>query len=166
MCNKMEKKDMRKNVLIVVLSVCVLVLAAAVVLLWNGNRSSGTEAAEAATQMEFDTAYCSLQFPAQWKDLVTVQETRSGNVVSEAFSCHMDGKEIPLFTIHFGNAGEGDLVGFLTAKGEKTAVYVQCMPFSGDESLSENQEFMIYAMMEGVNDVLASIENHKGYSAE
>ena len=157
---------MRKNVLIAVLSVCVLALAVAVVLLWKGGRPAAEAAAEQTEQLEFDTAYCKLQFPAQWKDMVTVQELQGENAVSEVFSCVLGGREFPLFTIHFGNAGEGDLFGYLTANGEKTAVYVQCVPFAGDESLSENEEFMIYAMMEGVNDVLASIENHRGYSAE
>lgn len=166
-----ESKKRKLTTLVVFAVVLVVVLTACFFMLSKKDPNAEHYAPaiiydESVAPLEFETPYCVMHYPSHWKDYIQVEEITEKDVLAEIFTCEISGNEYPLFTIYFGESAEGDRFGYITLEGEKIPVSVVCAPFSGDAKLTKEDETNLYAMMEGVNDVLQSIASAEGYTAE
>ena len=116
--------------------------------------------------LDIETDYCVLKYPSQWEKYLEVKDDTTDGVFTKTFLCNISNLNIKMFEIHFGKSEIGDLVGYITTGDEKTPVYVEYGEFSGDNSLSKDDETIIYAMFEGVNDVVQSIKKSNGFSID
>lgn len=116
--------------------------------------------------LEIETPYCVMQYPAYWEDALEIRETEDGGVLEDLFCCNMDGKQYQLFAVRFGEGAEGDIIGYLMHQEQKVPVSIEVFEFTGDSELAEENEMAVYAMQEGINDILQSVMANEAYSAE
>ena len=73
------------------------------------------------------------------------------------FSTEVDGRQYPLFSVII-NSAQGDTVGTIRAKdGSVKNVFVDIYELPQIESLSRKDQEQLYAMQEGVNDVVEAL---------
>lgn len=119
---------------------------------------------EGGAPIEIATPYGILQYPSYWNEYVSVDENSDGDILTETFCCEIDGKQIELFTVSFGDTPKGELLGYVTEGDVKTEIRLEFHEFAG--GLSQENDSKVYAMQEAVNDVIQSIKAFEGYSAQ
>ena len=104
--------------------------------------------------MEVETEYGTLYYPARWKDVLVTAQEKSDEMLTVDFSASVEGKEYRLFQVVIGGQ-EGDSAGILTDDtGNQRNVQLSVEELAGIEELSEEEQNQLYAMQEGVNDLL------------
>lgn len=118
------------------------------------NPESAQSAEEENAMMEVETEYGTLYYPARWKDALVTAQEKSDETLTVDFSASVEGKEYRLFQVVIGGQ-EGDSAGILTDDtGNQRNVQLSVEELSGIEELSEEGQNQLYAMQEGVNDLL------------
>lgn len=109
-----------------------------------------------------ETTYGTVKYPYAFSDLVIVEaETFENHAVLE-FKAEIDGTEYKLYTLIF-NGEEGIPVGKLTVDGE---TYVVTALFHDVTGLSNDNMVTFYAVQETFNDVVNSLSENEGFTAE
>lgn len=104
--------------------------------------------------MEIETSYGTLSYPEQWKDCLDVEQEESEDGVQLIFQAEIEDELYPLFEITIGE-GDGEAVGVIQDEdGVSRDVYVKILENEDLEDLSDEEIDRIYAMKEGINDVL------------
>ena len=106
---------------------------------------------------QIETTCGALSYPARWKEQLITEETlQEGGTVID-FSTEVDGRQYPLFSVII-NSAQGDTVGTIRAKdGSVKNVFVDIYELPQIESLSRKDQEQLYAMQEGVNDVVEAL---------
>ena len=102
------------------------------------------------------TPYGDLRYPANlYEDLKREEGTEDG-IYSMKFSTDQDGKSYDLFSLYIGGeVGEATYLGTLKGKdGSESEVYVLPYELEDLSKLDTEQQDMIYAMQEALNEVL------------
>lgn len=115
--------------------------------------------------IEFQTPYCTLRYPEQWKDQVTVKKSAVDGGLTVTYCAVIAAKQYELFTVCFGESSKGELFGYLPGDGNIIPVYIECHKITEDAGLTEGEQALFYSMMEGVNEVSRSISSTAGYYA-
>jgi len=122
----------------------------------------GTNQEETLTEdnaESIQTPYATLYFPDEWKSYVTHTSQTNGEASSEAFSATIGGHTAPLYTIHFAAPELGHPAGTVVKDGEEVPVTVELHEFTPDETWTDEDTQILYALQETVNDVLAALLN-------
>lgn len=123
----------------------------------QGEDPQNAEVTEDGGMMEVGTEYGTLYYPARWKDALVTAQEKSEETLTVDFSASVEGKEYRLFQVVIGGQ-EGDSAGMLTDNaGTARNVQLSVEEISGIEELSEEQQNQLYAMQEGVNDLLENL---------
>ena len=108
------------------------------------------------------TTYGTVKYPYAFSDLISVEaETFENHAVLE-FGAMIDGTVHKLYTLIF-NGEEGTMVGTLPVDGETYVVTVQFHDASG---IGDNSMVTFYAAQETFNDVVNSLSENEGFTAE
>ena len=121
---------------------------------------SQADAAEpaAATTFAIETEFGALQYPAEFQSQLKTDTQRDGEKLTVGFSTDVAEQNYPLFTVTI-SPDEGDSVGTIKdADGTVRNVFVE-LPELNVEGLSEADQDTLYAMQEGVNDLIDAL-NH------
>ncbi len=114
-----------------------------------------------AEKMEIETPYGTLYYPAEHQsDLNVVQEDVNESYYVR-FMTNMENTEQILFELVFSGES-GELLGSLGT----TNVYLNVFDLQMEDSWSEESKNKIYAMQEGLNSVVESIQAMENYSSE
>ena len=106
--------------------------------------------------MTMETPWASPSYPACWAEyLNTTVDEASGTVTF--YGVVGEHEAVELFTLCFGGE-EGIPFGSVSTPEGDVDVLVQMSSLSFDDSWSEDEQNIIYAMREGINDLLAALE--------
>lgn len=103
-----------------------------------------------------------LSYPSCWKNNLRVEETELEEGVVVTFYCHFDDKAAVLFNVFFGLADTGSPVGYIDGEEGRILVSTEYSDYI-PESWSDEERDIFYGMSEGLNDVIASVENMTGF---
>ncbi len=123
------------------------------------DRGQAGSSQNAASQdvMVVSTEYGDLQYPAQWREYVEASSAKEGDSTKVSFTATVAGKTFPLFEIIIGE-GDGEKAGTITdAAGTSRDVFVRLEEISGTEGLTEAEIDRLYAMQEGLNDLVDNL---------
>lgn len=129
----------------------------------EGSRQEGentlTEEVEKELEtMKIVTPYCELEYPAQWKEYLEYEEDTGEDRVSKTFYYRAGDQKIRLFSVHLGGSGMGDLIGWIEEKERSVRVYVEMSDLELDDTLTEEEQTIVYAMAEGINDTIGGLK--------
>ena len=115
---------------------------------------------------EFETPYCTLLFPSQSASYLTHSQTPTDNGSDEAFSMELDGKQVELFRICFGDATGEELLGVLeTEQGEVPVTYTTRI-FTETE-FPDAESWNVYRqLMDGFSTMLNTIAEDPRFRQE
>ena len=118
---------------------------------------SESETSETVTEMvEIPTPYGSLQFPKEYNDRLVHEGIQEQDVYAHTFSMtHGDGT-VKLFVLYFGDEANGTLIGSVKADGKQVPITVVSMPLEKDDTWSQADTDLFYAMQMAINDVIPS----------
>lgn len=120
----------------------------------NTEKAQSAEAAEDSGMLEVETEYGTLYYPARWKEALVTAQEKSDETLTVDFSASVEGQEYRLFQVVIGGQ-EGDSAGVLTdAAGTARNVRLSVEEIAGIGALGEEEQNQLYAMQEGVNDLL------------
>ena len=161
---KFSKKNVKtlRTLIIAVLAVALIVVA----VIAFSPKSPKDPAGGAGTNVQtvtVKTPYCDLEYPEQWKDQMTVKESKVDGVLAESFYAVITGAEYELYTVYFGQSEKGDLFGFIPYEGNNTPVYIECHRMPEQSGLTDDEITQFYTMMEGVNETAQSISSAPGF---
>ena len=108
------------------------------------------------------TTYGTVKYPYAFSDLVIVEAETFMNHAALEFKAEIDGQEYKLYTLLF-NGEEGMPVGKLLVDGE---TYVVTALFHDVTELSGDNLVTFYAVQETFNDVVNSLADNGGFTAE
>ena len=109
--------------------------------------------------MQIETDYGSISYPAEWKDVLKVDETLQENGVTLTLSTEVEGTKYELFKVSLGE-GPGEQQGTVTAPdGTEQPVFIEIHDLPDLSALSPEEQDRLYGMQEGVNDVISAL-NH------
>lgn len=107
--------------------------------------------------MQIETDYGAITYPAEWKEALIVDESQQENGVTLVLSTEVDGTKYELFKVSIGE-GPGDRYGTVTAPdGTEQPVFIEIHELPDLSALSPEDQDRLYAMQEGVNDVIAAL---------
>lgn len=121
--------------------------------------ADGSAAAEVTPEpmMQIETDYGSISYPAEWKDVLKVDEAQQENGVTLTLSTEVNGTVYELFKVSLGE-GSGDQQGTVTAPdGTEQPVFIDIHELPDLSALSPEDQDRLYGMQEGVNDVIAAL---------
>ena len=107
--------------------------------------------------MEIDTPYGTVEYPVVWKDRLVLKENTDGEIYSMSFFCNLNECETEMFRLIFNDAEIGDHIGNLTIDEKTIPVNVLFYESSFDDSWTEEDRTVYYAMAEGINTVISSV---------
>ena len=107
------------------------------------------------TLMTISTRYGDLCFSDQWGESLQVEHSSSGSTEIAAFTADINGQTYPLFRVEIvDSAGDPSAVGTLTdSQGVRRDVFVSMDPLPEEE-----QPDQLYAMRDGVNDLIDQLK--------
>lgn len=123
-------------------------------------------AAELADMVRIETPYLELYYPSQWEQYLKWEQKEENGVLTTAFSCDIDGVQAPLFDVHFGSEQAGEAMGYIHTEEGKIPFGMTFHDFIPDETWSEDDAYVLYAMQEAVNELLQSVRESEKYAAD
>jgi len=107
--------------------------------------------------IQIETPYCTLYYPGEWEPFLQVEQT-AGELYKATFRACLDtGREQDLFLIVFGGDAVSAYGSIMSEQGETVPVSIVCDDIAVDESWTENEIYIVFAMQEALNDVLARL---------
>ena len=149
-----------KKRIILVIALLILVVAGAAFII--GSAKDNTDVPFYTTDetvFAIETPYCDLYYPTKWKDKLGTEVIENGDSYSVKFYTTIDGEEISLFDMNFGE--EGVPLGTLTNDGEEIPVNIinYDTDFSG---YTEEEQSDLVEMVEAINVVISKLlENYE-----
>ena len=153
-----------------VLVVLCLVLVIAMLAMWPGRTATENEnagqPAQMANMVSIETPYLTLYYPDRWEAHLLHEHHEEDGVYTESFYCTVGGRLIALFDVHFGDAQAGEVFGYILQDGKKVPFCLTFHDYIPDESWSEEDQFVLFAMQESVNDLVQAVRENEAYSAQ
>lgn len=123
-------------------------------------KKPGTTGEMDLSVVQFDTPYCTILFPSDWMDQMTVDEVEDAGIYSAIFGCDLNGKKGELFTVTFGVEDPQNSIGSIVSKGETVPVSIEMATIDKDAWTEE--EYKTVCAMQGAKEkVKESILAHK-----
>ena len=113
------------------------------------------------------TSYVDLAVPVQWEEHIHThtEDLAEGYVVT--FIGTVDDHEVVLFTFLFGVETDGSVpVGVLNVDGTAVSISVEMMEIALDDTWSSDEENVVVAMQESINDILEALQENPGFSVQ
>ncbi len=133
---------------------------------------ASNEGAKDETTLEFfktdeeiysiETPYCTLKYPVELKDKVNVDKRESNGSYVVEFSADIEGNVFSLYTIIFGKATDGDLIGHIKTSGGEIAVNLVSEYDASIESASAEANELYGEMCESVNTIISNLVYESG----
>ena len=109
--------------------------------------------------MQLETDLGSISYPARWEDDLIVDRTEQDGGVTLTLSAAVNDTTYELFKVSVG-AGPGEQQGTVTAPdGTEQPVFIEIQPLPDLSGLSQEDQDRLYGMQEGVNDVIAALND-------
>lgn len=110
--------------------------------------------------MAITTEFGNLYYPDQWREFVSVDEQSSENATTLSFKAKIGDAVYPLFEVEIGEGAEtSNAIGTLTDdKGIGRNVYASMEDLPDTSQLSEEELDRLYAMREGLNDLIENLK--------
>ena len=108
------------------------------------------------------TTYCTVKYPYAFSDLIFVEAKTLEAHAELQFSAEIDGEKYRVYTLYF-NGEEGMPLGTLQIDGESYGVTAMFHEVTG---LDDDDMISIYAAQETFNDVVNSLPENQGFTAE
>ncbi len=162
----MSKLKILDTVLLAVIAACMIAILVVLVLWPKGatsNQSDSIDGSETVEMMKIKTPYCTLNYPAKWKELVKYKESTEGETYTGTFYCQMKDQELELFNVHFGAPDTGTLIGSILKDGKTIPFSVASSSFEPGEGWTEDERMLYFAMANGINDVIESVTGDPNY---
>ena len=122
---------------------------------------SSTERGEVVT---VETTYGTVKYPYAFSDLIIVEAETFENHAALTFKAELDGEQYNLYTLLFNGEEEDSMpLGELLVDGE---TYVVTALFHDVTGLSDDNMVTFYAVQETFNDVVNSLSENSGFTAE
>lgn len=121
-------------------------------------QSLGSQGSAASSEeMTIETEYGNLQYPVQWREYVEAIPAQSDSSEKVSFTATISGERFFLFEVSIGD-GDGERVGTITdGTGTSRDVFVRMGEISGIDGLTDSEIDRLYAMQEGVNDLIDNL---------
>lgn len=159
----MSKKNNKGKAYALIAAMVVLV-AVVLVVLWPESEPTPAASQDGDIPMlTISTPYCDLQYPDLWPDFFRHSGSENGGAYTETFYCSMNGQELELFRIVFNGEGSEYVLGTVKADGKTVPVSAEILDITVDETWTQGERDTVYAMAEGVNDVIQSIQASKTF---
>ena len=116
------------------------------------------------TDLQIDTPYCTLRYPAQWNGCVKMVTDQQPNRYSVTFVGMIGEHEAELFAIVFGESTEMPVGTLVQDDGTEITVRLNVDMFIADDSWSADEESQAYEMIGDsayVLEALAELENFR-----
>lgn len=120
---------------------------------------------ETVEMLDITTPYGVLNYPAQFADRLYHETTTQEGTYTHTFYFVKDVENIEMFSVYFGSAETGTLIGYIMENGECIAVTVDSTDFEPDATWSEAESLLYYAMVDSINDVIASVTSNQNFLA-
>lgn len=116
----------------------------------------------------FETPYMVLQFPKEGSECLVHEGIPFGNEYAEAFYIQMNDAMVPLFRLDFGNAVDGDRLGWLKTEEGNVTVTLTVFPVIEEDfaALGEGSEENYGMLMMGLNHMLQAIFEDENFTME
>lgn len=116
--------------------------------------------------IEIETPYCTLKFPDKWEQYLEYEINDENSVFSIEFFANIKQQKKKIFTVNFGDTNEKDGVGYIKTEKMEMPVSVKIEEIVLDDSWTEKEKDILYAMGECVNDVIQSIVSDEAYESK
>ena len=155
------------TILLLINTVCLIVIAVTFVL-WPKTPVATTpdvqeEVSESLDVIQMKTPYCTLNYPAKWKDMVKYAEKEENGVYTGTFYCLIKDQEIAMFDVYFGAPETGTLIGYVLKDGKSVPFNVKSSDFAPNDSWTEDERMIYFGMTNGINTVIESVTNSVNY---
>ena len=172
-----EEKNTNKlqNVVIALsIIIAILVIVIGTIIISSGNKDNNDKGGnstvnssvnkEEVKYTEVKTKYCTMKYPSEWKEYITVTKSEENGVLSEKFTCDVANQTIDMFTVHFGTTDSGDVMGSFFEDGKQIPVSIEYGNFEENDTFTDEEIDTVYAILECINDVIDSISKSEGFS--
>ena len=106
------------------------------------------------------TKYGYLFYPDRWNEFVSAKQEEKDGLLAVYFEATINGEKYILFEVDIKNtAGDPDAAGSVTDfDGNKHDVFAHMVEIPETDTLAENEVDRLYAMQEGLNDLIEALE--------
>ncbi len=182
MVNK-EKKNNSKSIITVLVAIIALLLAVIAVLLWMllgksennivGKVDSVSESSGSITignpddereAIEIETKYCTFYYPLEWEKNLRTEIVDKDDYKVEFYGTVEGKKEQHLFDLIFNGAVGYNLGTIRTESGEDVAINIESYEFKSDDTWTEDEEFILYAMQEDINYIIGMLAENENFT--
>lgn len=111
----------------------------------------------ASELMEVETKYGNLLYPQQWKEYLKIEQEEQGESLCVKFRALINETEYTLFDIVIGEEDSESIGTIQDSDGESHNVYVHIEDNMELDNLSEEEQNRLFAMKEGVNELIAHL---------
>lgn len=111
----------------------------------------------ASELMEVETKYGDLLYPQQWKEYLKIEQEEQVESLCVKFRALINETEYPLFDIVIGEEASESIGTIQDSDGESHNVYVHIEENMELDNLSEEEQNRLFAMKEGVNELIAHL---------
>lgn len=119
---------------------------------------------DAGSDIQIDTPYCTLHYPAQWSQDVKILTDQTPEKFSVTVVGLIGEKEAALFAVVFGQSEEMPVGTLVCDDGTEVTVRLNLDLFSPDESWTEAETTRAYEMIDGsayLMEALAELDNFR-----
>ena len=104
-----------------------------------------------------ETPYGVLKYPSKWKDCLRAENYQNGNAHVVLLYAVLDGNDIPLYSVIFGQSEEGTPLG--EVKNNEEAVQVHLVDHFGETALELSEELQMQydQMREDINVLISKL---------
>lgn len=123
----------------------------------TGSSEATAAPTENGDMVWIQTPYMTLGYPAEWESYLRYEPKEENGVFTQSFYCAVGEKEIPLFDVHFGSEDAGQKMGLLLTDEGEIPVSMTFHDFIPDETWTDDETYVLYAMQESVNDLIQTM---------
>lgn len=177
-----EKKNNSKTIITVLVAIIALLLAVIAVLLWMllgksenniiGKVDSVSESSGPITignpddereAIEIKTKYCTLYYPLEWEENLRTEIVDKEDYKVEFYGTVEGKKEQHLFDLIFNGEAGYNLGTIKIESGEDVSINIESYSFETDNTWTEDEEFILYAMQEDINYTIGMLAENENF---
>jgi hypothetical protein len=182
MINK-EKKNNSKTIITVLVAIIALLLVVIAVLLWMllgksennivGKVDSVSESSGPITignpddereAIEIETKYCALYYPLEWEKNLRTEIVEKDDYKVEFYGTVEGKEEQHLFDLIFNGEVGYNLGTIKIESGEDVSINIESYSFETDNTWTEDEEFILYAMQEDINYTIGMLAENENFT--
>lgn len=126
--------------------------------------TSAQQSEGSASDIQIDTPYCTLHYPAQWSQDVKIQTDETPEKFSVTVTGRIGDREAALFAVVFGESEEMPIGTLVCDDGTEVTVRLNLELFDPDGSWTEEEIDRAYEMIDGsayMIEALAELDNFR-----